>query len=50
MAVMAGEFLLNQADGDKAAAEAALHDRMVPNVEVIINVAQKTEDGLQPQQ
>jgi hypothetical protein len=46
--VLAGEFLLNQADDDKGAAELAIRDRMVPNIELIIDAATKIEESRQP--
>jgi hypothetical protein len=50
VAILAGEFLINQGEGNTEAAEATLYESLLPNIQVIIGKATKVEDGIQPRQ
>lgn len=50
VAILAGEFLINQGEGNTEAAEATLHESLLPNIQVIIDKATKVEDAIQPRQ
>jgi hypothetical protein len=50
VAILAGEFLINQGEGDTEAAEATLYESLLPNIQVIIDKATKVEDGIRPRQ